>query len=209
MTGNINVASSPVIEFRKIKRLSKQLGISINDIAMSAISVAMKNMFLKNGDQNSRIKIVIPANIRFSLYPTRDSIKIENKFAALAFTIPLCKSMESSYKAITKVSKKIKNSMGLIYSTYANSKLFYGILPRIIPLELLTALSTSITLAFSNIPGPIKPVYFYAENGEKVTGLWGQQHMIVAGKVGFGINVISFVNSFKITVTVDDGLVSK
>jgi len=93
MTGLINVASSPVIEFPKVKKLSKQLGITINDVAMSAISVAIKNMFLKNSDKNNRIKIVIPANIRFSLYPTRDSVKIENKFAALAFTIPLCKSM--------------------------------------------------------------------------------------------------------------------
>ena len=32
--------------------------------------------------------------------------------------------------------------------------------------------------------------------------------MVVAGRVGFGINVISFADAFKISVTVDDGLVS-
>jgi hypothetical protein len=33
---------------------------------------------------------VIPANIRFEFYKTRENIKLENKFSAIPMKLPLC-----------------------------------------------------------------------------------------------------------------------
>ena len=63
---------------------------------------------MENGDANKNIQIAIPANIRFGFPPTRESIKLENKFTVLPLTIPLCDSMKDSYKVVSKITKKIK-----------------------------------------------------------------------------------------------------
>jgi len=78
--------------------------------------------------------MVVPANIRFELYPTRESVKIENKFAAVPLLIPLCKSMKDSYESMKKVSKKLRGSIPLIYSTYFNTIVVNSVLPKCLPI---------------------------------------------------------------------------
>ena len=75
--GNINCTSSKNIELQKIKDLSKKLGVTINDIVMCATSSAFKQYFKMKGDplgegEGKEIQVLMPANIRFGFYPTRD-----------------------------------------------------------------------------------------------------------------------------------------
>jgi NRPS condensation-like uncharacterized protein len=72
-----------VIDFRLIKALSKTIGVTINDIVTSALSTSLKKMFKENNDDSKNYQLVIPANIRFKFYPTREEVILENKFAAL------------------------------------------------------------------------------------------------------------------------------
>ena len=60
----------------------------------------------------------IPANIRFAFYAKREDVKLENKFSAVPIVLPLCDSMESSYKPIKKITNAIKNSFEATYATY-------------------------------------------------------------------------------------------
>lgn len=50
MTGVTNAISSGELEFPKMKALSKYMGMTINDIIMCALSMAMKRVFEENGD---------------------------------------------------------------------------------------------------------------------------------------------------------------
>lgn len=61
---------------------------------------------------------MLPANVRFKWYNTRADIKLENKYAPLPIILPLIKNMEDAYEPISKVTKKLKNIMGYIYSSY-------------------------------------------------------------------------------------------
>lgn len=97
LQGQLNISSSRVIDFRLIKALSKTLGVTINDIVSSALSTALKRMFKENDDDSKSFKMAIPANIRFKFYPTRESVVLENKFAALPLTLPLTSDMPSAY----------------------------------------------------------------------------------------------------------------
>lgn len=50
-------------------------------------------MFKEKKDPSKYFKMAIPANIRFKFYPTREELKLENKFAAIPLTVPLTKDM--------------------------------------------------------------------------------------------------------------------
>jgi hypothetical protein len=52
----------------------------------------------EKGDTPKEVQICIPANIRFEFYPTREDVKMENKFAAIPLKLPLVTNMEKSYK---------------------------------------------------------------------------------------------------------------
>jgi hypothetical protein len=72
LSGNLNVCSSEVIDFRLMKALSKTIGVTINDIVTSALSCSMNTIFKEKGEDNKDFKLVIPANIRFKFYPSPD-----------------------------------------------------------------------------------------------------------------------------------------
>lgn len=44
--------------------------------------------------------MMIPANIRFAFYPTREEVKLENKFAVVPLKVPLTEDMQSAYPQI-------------------------------------------------------------------------------------------------------------
>jgi len=110
-SGQLEIASSKVIDFRILKALSKTMKVTINDIVTCALSCSMNTLFKENKDPNTHFKIVIPANIRFSFYPTRDEVKLENKFAPIPLTVPLVSDMQSSYEIIKKVTAPLRNSI--------------------------------------------------------------------------------------------------
>jgi len=74
--------------------------------------------------------MALPANLRFKFYKTRQLIKMENKFAAIPITVPLSKSMDEAYVKIKKATNCLKNSMGVIYTTYAITYWSNKLLPR-------------------------------------------------------------------------------
>ena len=44
--------------------------------------------------------MVIPANVRFEFYPTREAVKLENKFASIPVRLPLFKNMKDAYTSV-------------------------------------------------------------------------------------------------------------
>jgi len=107
MKGVINCSTSGKISMKDIKDLGKKVGCTINDIMLCATSTAFKQYFkligdkmgsLDDNDSNSFINAFMPANIRFQMYPTRESVKAENIFACLPMKIPLVSTMKNAYK---------------------------------------------------------------------------------------------------------------
>lgn len=88
-----NCVASEELHFDKVKTLSKQLGMTINDLVTSSISTSMYKLFQENNDSQTEVQMVIPVNIRYEFYPTPEKVKIENKFTALPLILPLCESM--------------------------------------------------------------------------------------------------------------------
>ena len=164
MTGEINCSTSKQIDLIKLKELSKKLKITINDIILSAISTTIQEYFKLSGDKlgskpdgKAFINILIPANIRYGMYPTAEEVKLENMFAALPLQIPLFSNMKNSYKQIVNMTKDLKGKYPYIVASYVLSYWSSLLSPRFLPRLVLHESSLRFTLAFSNTPGPVKP----------------------------------------------------
>jgi NRPS condensation-like uncharacterized protein len=110
MTGQINCKSSRELHFTKVKAVSKRLGITINDLVMSALSVAIRKLFKEYKDDNDCIKIVVPINIRFGFPPSREATRVENKITALPLILPLCDTFSKANEKVKHVTKMLKNN---------------------------------------------------------------------------------------------------
>ena len=66
-----------------------------------------------------------------------------------------------------------------------------------------------MTLGFSNVPGPIKPMMYTDKEGNDIQILWNKTYMVIAGNMGLAVNVLSFYYSFRLTVTGDEGIISR
>lgn len=155
MTGNIVAASSNIFNVPEMKAVCKANDISINDFVMSALSTTL-HQYLDFKDDNQLINILMPANMRYKFYQTREEIKAENKFSSMPLKMPIAAKMKDAYIKVQKVTKKIKQSVGYLYSAYALTFWCTLLGPRQIPRLFLHNAAMGFTMAFSNVPGPIK-----------------------------------------------------
>jgi len=93
---------------------------------------------------------------------------LENKFSAVPLELPLTDSMENSYKRVQKVTQVLKGSFLDIYATYIAQRMSNAIVPKTIPRRIIDTMSQKFTLGFSNVPGPLKPMYYMSPEGRKI-----------------------------------------
>lgn len=75
LTGVKKVAISNEFDFAQIKRTSKALKVTINELMISALSIATAKLFQEKGDgSQKRMRIAVPANIRWKYYETYDEV---------------------------------------------------------------------------------------------------------------------------------------
>jgi len=140
-----------------IKKTSRSLGITINELMISALSMAMARLFKERGDEkSSRMRIAVPANIRWKYYDNYDDVKLENKFAPMPLKIDLASDSKSALERAKRVSREMKKSFSKIYAVY----LIGLVTSYFTPLFLLKITGDKITkpftLAFSNTPGVLR-----------------------------------------------------
>lgn len=214
-SGIMNCDCSEDFKFKEVKELSKKIGggVTINDLMSSAITCSLKKLFKENGDKNDSVQIVVPASVRFEFYPKREDVKLENKFSAIPVNLPLSDSMEEAYPKIKKASSKLKNNFFnflMTYGTYAFTFYSNSLAPRSISRRFIDMVSPSFTMGFSNLPGPIKPLYYdNSDKSVKYYALASHTYIVVSGFVGVGIICMSFCDSFKLAITSDDNILSK
>jgi NRPS condensation-like uncharacterized protein len=121
LSGRKHVAIGSPISFVGVKNASKFLKVTINDIITSSVSNAIATYFKNNGDQSSEINIIIPVNIRWGMYKTFESVKMENKFAPATLTIPLITDPVEALSRISKITKNLRSGFPTTYCMYVLS----------------------------------------------------------------------------------------
>ena len=202
LTGRKLISTSNNFSFNDIKNAAKISKVTINDLVTASLGSAVKQYFELKGDSKSdKLNIVIPANIRFRHYETLDQLKMENKFAPISMTIPLKKTMEESMKVVPKVTASLRNAFGEVYATYAASFYSTMFLPHNLLDWFIAQSSFPFTMAFSNTPGPIKPICDGDKRSRQMIS-----YIIPSGFTGIGVACLTYVETFRITMTVDDSI---
>lgn len=129
---------------------------------------------------------------------------MENCFAALPMRMPLVSTMKKAYKPISNLTNKLKSQAAYIYSSYFLTYWTTVFGARFIPRIVLHNTSMKFTMAFSNVPGPVKPWYRTNSKGDKCFGEWCQTYVCIAGRVGLCVSCISYGEHYKISVTADE-----
>jgi len=88
-TGYKHCRYSDKIPFDAVKKTSRALKCTINDVMTCALSKSVADFLSKRDDKSKSINICIPANIRWQMYEKYEDVKLENKFAPVALNIPL------------------------------------------------------------------------------------------------------------------------
>lgn len=157
---------------------------------------------MKHGDtKTNEISICIPANIRYRHYETLEELKLENKFAPVAVVIPLKADLKESLSEVPKETSQIKKKFSQVYAMYSLSYFSAMFCPAFLNSIILDSGSLPYTLAFSNVPGLLKPVPFNGSKSKKDFG-----YFIPGGKAGIGICAVSYCEHFKITCLLDTSL---
>jgi hypothetical protein len=96
--------------------------------------------------------------------------------------------MEKAYSPIQKITKNLKKEFMIVYASYALSLFCQKVLPRFIPRWFLDEASNKFSIGFSNVPGPIKPLYYLDFEGNKIKSIWSESWLIVAGRFGLAVS---------------------
>ena len=95
---------------KKAKALSKQMGITFNDLVLGMVSKVFKRHFDVQKDENKIITVSVP--FTFNSIP-KDSAdyKFGNRFAGLTVFLPLISDFKEACLSANKMMNKVKNSM--------------------------------------------------------------------------------------------------
>ena len=122
--------------------------------------------------------------------------------------MPLCSDMKQGIKDVVKLTKQLKSKFALTYAQYLFTHISQFVIPRCVSSSVIDNVSPKYTLAFSNTPGAIKPLYFKNKQGQKVSLEWTYTSMVTPGYFGLQINAQSCCDSFRVCVTSDAGIIS-
>ena len=140
---------------------------------------------------------MIAANIRYSIYKNKESIKLENKFTGIPLKIPLVTNMKNGYKRIQEATKTLKSSFSYIVASY--SLFLWGalLLPKFIPRIVMSNQTQKFTMAMSNLPGPIKEFPVSSKNNDKkMYAVSSIPYIMPVGRIGICIAFLSWDKNF-------------
>ena len=190
-TGVTVMGKPQAFQLDNIKTISKKLGITINDLIVSIISITIRKMTKTIDD----ICIMIP--IGNSKAPKKlEDVKLHNTTLGIVTPIPLINHIEE-HKKISNVMRKMLGKKFIAEMSFYLSYALSELLPFFIMLKIGYKIYQPIDAAITNVPGPTETIYY---NGCKVKSL------LPFSSIGMNkifIVVFSYCNSISITPNFD------
>ena len=194
------VAWAEPLPLADVKALSKAYGCTVNDILIAAVTGALRNYMLEQGEtpaRSSEIRATVPVNLR----PLEHAKDLGNHFGLVFLSLPIGESnpinrVKQVHQRMTelKESKQAAVSFGLLAAL--------GMGPSALQKPALDLLSEKATAVLTNVPGPQQPLYL--GGGEvKEMMFWVPQN----GNIGLGISILSYNGKVFFGVIADRKLV--
>lgn len=161
--------------------------------------MAMARLFKERGDEKTkRMRIAVPANIRWKQYETYDDVKLENKIAPIPLKIDLFADSKSAIERANLVSSRMKKSLAKTYAYYFMALVAGFFMPIFILKITGDKITKPFTMAFSNTPGILKQIHY-----KDSTTLGMMTSFICAGRCAISIAILSYAEKIQFSVLSD------
>jgi len=137
------------------------------------------------------------------MYRTFEQVVLENKFAPVAFRLPLIRDPKQALTNIKRLTVKLRKSFPMTYCMYLVGSVTTMFLPGSLCTKLNGKLSTCFTLAFSNTPGNLRPITL---GGVPNEGMF--TCVMPAGKIAICIAALSYGEHIRISMSADSAVLS-
>jgi WS/DGAT/MGAT family acyltransferase len=168
-----------------VKGVSKAFGCTVNDVLIAAVSGALRQYLISEGDSPEGIedvRVTVPVNLR----PLEHAKDLGNHFGLVFLSLPL--SMDSPLERLYLVNDRmneLKSSKQAAVTLGFLAALGMG--PSAVQKPVLDMLSKKATAVLTNVPGPQEPIYM-AGSKMKQMMFWVPQN----GQIGLGISILSY-----------------
>jgi len=200
LSGTKRVAWTQPLDLSKVKDIKNRLGATVNDILMTAVAGAFRRYGERYpGEDLKRVRVSMPVNVR----PPDEEPKLENKFAAVMFDLPVhLPTLPARLAETKKRMDALKRSVEPL--------IYYGAVNVLLPLLgnrashwLIDFYAQKCSAVLSNVPGPQGPLWLA---GSKMRAMlfWVPQR----ANIGLGISILSFAGEVRVGVFADTHILS-
>jgi WS/DGAT/MGAT family acyltransferase len=192
-------AWSTPVRLDDVKAASRALGVTVNDVLVTAATGALRNYLLSRGADVDGIEVrgVVPVNLR----RTEDSYQLGNRFGLVFLSLPVgLIKPQDRLEAVCRRMRALKDS----YEPFLTFQILQvlGMAPRRILERVVDLFGEKATAVITNVVGPREPVSFAGTPLSRVM-FW----VPCAGRLGIGISILSYAGCVSIGFATDAGLV--
>ena len=191
------VAWSGRIPVETVKQLGRNLGGTMNDVLVAAMSGALGRYLATRGDNAKNIRAVMPVSMR----PLAEMADLGNRFGLMFLSLPMTiadplarlRELRRRAEALKRSAEPLA-ALGILHAL--------GAVPLSVQRLVVRIFGTKGTCVFTNVPGPRETIYFAGLPIDDIF-FWVPQ----SGKLGLGISILSYAGSVRLGVVTDAGLV--
>lgn len=192
-------AWSRPIPLEEIRRLKDQLGCTLNDLLLNAMTGGLRRYMLRRGEVADGIsfRAAVPVNLR----PLEQMADLGNRFGLIFLPLPV--GIADPVERLAELQRRME---ALKRSAQPVGTLgFLGALGRAsagMQRGLVRYLAGKVTAVMTNVPGPTKTLFLGGTPVREIF-FWVPQ----SGQVGLGVSILSYAGKVILGVVTDQGLV--
>jgi len=193
------VAWSEPVPVSLVKEVGKQLGGTINDVLVSAMTGGLRRYLDRHGEpaHGLSFRAAMPVNLR----SLEKMSELGNRFGLIFLSLPL--GVDDPVSRLAELRQRalaLKRSAEPVV-VYAILRLL-GVVPLAVQRIVVKIFGTKATAVMTNVPGP-REVLHLAGTPIREIFFWVPQ----SGRLGLGISIMSYAGHVRLGLASDAGLV--
>jgi diacylglycerol O-acyltransferase / wax synthase len=190
---------SDAIPLAHIKSVGKQMGATINDVLLTAVSGALRRYLLGRAGvpDGLSIRAVVPVNLR----PPDEPLELGNRFGLVFLGLPvgLAKPLDRLRTLKSEMDEIKKSPQAVVAFGVLNA---LGAASPEIESVGVGIFARKATAVMTNVPGPKKALHLAGQRIRDIM-FWVPQ----SGRLGLGVSILSYAGNVRLGIAVDAGLV--
>ena len=193
------VAWSQAVPLQDVKIVGKELGGTVNDVLLTAMSGSLRRYLQGRGEETDGLnfRAIVPVNLR----PPGREEELGNKFGLVFLSLPV--GIADPHERLDEVRRRMNALKDSLEAPVAFGILTaIGMSPEKIQDIVVNIFGMKGTAVMTNVMGPKKPIYLAGAPLDSLM-FWVPQ----SGHLGLGVSILSYAGRVWLGVMTDQGLV--